>query len=105
MPWVCARLRRAARAARTCTPRGWRCAATLTSLQPHARFQVCRVSAVTAGLVYGAVKSTYLQTFKARLTARGVDPAQPHRATPILTLLLSPHPRKHTGTTEETAGW
>ena len=41
----------------------WRWDATLT---PRNRWQVCRVSAVTAGLVYGAVKSTYLQTFKVR---------------------------------------
>ena len=82
----------------------WRCAATLTSLQPHARCQVCRVSAVTAGLVYGAVKSTYLQTFKARWTARCVDLALPRRGSPTLTPLLSPRPRKRTGTTEQTTG-
>jgi len=35
-------------------------------LQFSQLLQACRITAVGAGLLYGAVKSTYLQTFKAR---------------------------------------
>lgn len=57
---------RAPRGACCCAPGAVALRATLTSRN---RSQVFRVSAVTAGLVYGAVKSTYLTTFKVRACA------------------------------------
>ncbi len=82
---------------RDCTPRAaaarrWR-ALRCACGNPNsiARHQVCRVSAVSAGLLYGAVKSTYLQTFKARLAPARcrVAGVQCARATPQTSAALT----------------